>query len=182
MSPHHRRINEEGLEALVLAAVDPLPQPLPDGTLFPAAEALGNGIPVPERLGQVAPRRAGARLVENGFEEHPVAEDRRTPGGVFEVTQHRFDFGPDGIRDEETSCHNRSQKKIIGGEPIDISRIRQHALVYCRNCPRSWKKKCAHACFIDPGTGKFGEKAGWSLSFEAGNGYGTKKEGVDGCR
>ena len=97
MSPHNRRIDEEFLEAFVLAAVDPLPQPLPDGARFPAAEPLGNGIPIPERLGQVAPGRAGARLVEDGFKEHPVAEDRRTPGGVFEVTQHRFDFGPDGI-------------------------------------------------------------------------------------
>ena len=97
ISPHHRRINEEVREAFVLAAVGPLPQLLPEGARFPAAEALGNGIPIPEFLGQVAPRRAGARLVEDSFDEHPVAETRGAPGGGVEVTQHRFDFGPDGI-------------------------------------------------------------------------------------
>ena len=97
MSPHNGRIYEEGLEAFVRAAVEPLPQPLPEGTLFPAAEPLVDGIPVPEFLGQVAPGGAGARLVEDGFKEHPVAEDRGAPGGVFEGTQYRFDFGPDGI-------------------------------------------------------------------------------------
>ena len=128
MSPHHRRIDKEVLEAFVLALVDPFPQSLPDGALFPSAESLVNDIPVPERLRQVAPRRAGARLGEDGFDEHPVAEARGTPGGGFEVTQHRFDFGPDGIRDEETSCYDRSPKKIIGEDPINISRIRQHGL------------------------------------------------------
>jgi len=97
ISPHHRRSDEEGLEAFVLAAVDPIPQSLPEGARFPAAEPMGNGIPVPERLGQVAPGGVGARLVEDSFDEHPVAETRGAPGGGVEVTQHRFDFGPDGI-------------------------------------------------------------------------------------
>ena len=100
MSPHHGRIDEERLESFVLTAVDSLPQPFPEGTLFPAAEALVDSIPVPERLGQVAPEGAGTRLIEDGFGEHPVTEDRGAPGGVFEFTQKRFDFGPDGIRDE----------------------------------------------------------------------------------
>ena len=100
MSPHHSRIDEERLEAVVLAGVDPLSQSFPEGALFPAAEALVDGIPVPELFGQVAPGGAGACLVKDGFDEHPVAEYRRAPGGVFEVPQHRFDFGPDGIRNE----------------------------------------------------------------------------------
>ena len=97
MSPHHRRIDEEFLESFVLATVDPLPQLFPEGAFFPASEPLVDGIPVPERLGQVASGGAGACLVEDSFDEHPVAEDRGASGGVFEVTQHRFDFGPDGI-------------------------------------------------------------------------------------
>ena len=129
MSPHHGRIDEERLELVILAGGYPLPQPLPEGARFPAAEVLVDGIPVPERLGPVAPRRAGACLVKDGFDEHPVAEARGAPGGVFEVTQNRVDFGSDGIRKEETSRHDRSPKKIIGGEPIYISRIRQHGLV-----------------------------------------------------
>ena len=64
MSPHHRRIDEEFLESFILAAVGPLPQSLPEGARFPVAETLVNGIPVPERLGQVAPGGADARLVE----------------------------------------------------------------------------------------------------------------------
>ena len=55
MSPHNGRIDEERLESVVLAVVAPLPQSFPEGALFPVAEPLVNGIPVPERLGQVAP-------------------------------------------------------------------------------------------------------------------------------
>ena len=63
----------------------------------------------------------------------------RASGGVFEVTQNRFDFGPDGIREEEISRPNRDPKKVIGGEPINISRIRQRGPV-CRNILRVIEK------------------------------------------
>ena len=52
MSPYHRRIDEEFLEAFVLATVDPLPQSFPEGARFPAAEALGNGIQSPNASGR----------------------------------------------------------------------------------------------------------------------------------
>ena len=55
MSPHNGRIDEEFLETVILAGVDPLPQPFPEGVLLPAAEPLVDGIPVPERFEQVAP-------------------------------------------------------------------------------------------------------------------------------
>ena len=66
MSPHNGRIDEERLDVA------------PDGARVPAAEPLGHGIPVPERLGQVAPRRAGARL------ERTVSMNIRSlrPGGA----------------------------------------------------------------------------------------------------
>ena len=42
----------------------------------------------------------------------------------FEGTQNRFDFGPDGLRDEERSRPDRAPQKRIAGGPL--SRIHQH--------------------------------------------------------
>ena len=52
-----------------------------------------------------------------------LTTDRNLIHGVREFTQNRFDFGPDGIRDEGTSCPDRGPKKSIGGEPLTISQF-----------------------------------------------------------
>ena len=78
---------------------------------FPSAKALVDGVPVPELIGQVAPWGTGACLVEDGFDEHPVAEDRGAAGSVLEFAQDRLDFGPHDIRDEKTQGHDSSPKK-----------------------------------------------------------------------
>ena len=100
MSPHNGRIDEQLLEVFGGAVLYPLPKAFPEVALFPSAEALVDGVPVPELIGQVAPWGTGACLVEDGFDEHPVAEDRGAAGGVFEFAQDRLDFGPDSIRDK----------------------------------------------------------------------------------
>ena len=100
----------------------PLPKELPEVTLFPSAEALVDGVPVPELIGQVAPWGTGACLVEDGFDEHPVAEDRGAAGGVFEFAQDRLDFGLGGIRDEKTQGYENSPKKRASMVSLSISR------------------------------------------------------------
>ena len=41
-----------------------------------------------------------------------LTNDRNLIHGVCEFTQNRFDFGPDGIRDEETSRPDCAPKRV----------------------------------------------------------------------
>ena len=101
MRARNRRVDEQLLEPLIVDALEPLPEPLPQLALFPAAKAVVDGVPVAELIGQVPPRNPGACLVQDGFDEHPVAELRRAAGGVLELPQHRFDFRPQRITDQQ---------------------------------------------------------------------------------
>ena len=101
MRPHSGRIDEELLEPFITDTLEPLPEPLPQLALFPTAIAVVDGVPVAELIGQVPPRSPGARLVQDGFDEHPVAELRRAAGGVLELPQHGFDCRPQRITDEQ---------------------------------------------------------------------------------
>ena len=68
-------------------------------------------------LGQVGSWGCGVCLVEDGFDERPVAEHRGAAGVVLELAQGRFDFGPHGIGDGEVRDQDSSPKPIVDGEP-----------------------------------------------------------------
>ena len=105
------------MEPLIVDALEPLPEPLPQLALFPAAKAVVDGVPVAELIGQVPPRNPGACLVQDGFDEHPVAELRRAAGGVLELPQHRFDCRPQRITDQQaSSCALAEAGSVAPGE------------------------------------------------------------------
>ena len=87
MSAHAGRIDENLLESFIVSLWYPLPESLPDVALLPTAKAVIDGIPMAECIGQVPPWESGTRLVENGFDEPPVAEHRGAAGRVFDLTQ-----------------------------------------------------------------------------------------------
>ena len=50
-------------------------------------------LPIPETLGQIAPRNAGSISVENGFDEQPIIR-RRAPDMTFAARQTILDAIP----------------------------------------------------------------------------------------
>ncbi len=87
MSAQDGRIDEHFLEWFIVGLLSLFPEPCPEVALLPTAKPLINGIPMAEFVGQVAPWGSGTRLVEDGFDEHSVAEPWRGAGGVFALTQ-----------------------------------------------------------------------------------------------
>ena len=102
MRPYDGRIDEKVPELFIVDTLQPLPESFPQLALFPTAKAMIDGIPVAELAGQVAPWSPGAGLVQDGFDEHPVAEFRWAAGGVLEFPEDGFDLRPQCIADEQT--------------------------------------------------------------------------------
>ena len=76
----------------------------------------------PRRLVTLSPtqieRDAGARLVQDGFDEHPIAELRRAAGSVLEFPEYGFHFRPEYIADKQAECRDCSPKEAIAREPL----------------------------------------------------------------
>ena len=90
-------------------------EPPPDPGKPPALEALVDGVPVAEIVGQVAPRKAGAGAVKDGLEELAVGElrlgtDGRSLGGV----QQRFQDGPDSVTQDATHGDSPGKRRFTG--------------------------------------------------------------------
>src|SRR5262245_5714071 len=79
MRAHNRRIATEVACPGRGGRLETLPKLAPAPTPFPAAPAVVHRIPVSKRLWQVTPRRPGTGQVQNGFNDHPIAEHRGTP-------------------------------------------------------------------------------------------------------
>lgn len=80
--------------------LEPVEEPLPELALLPMAKEVVDGVPISELIGQVPPR-GRTRLVQDGFDEHPVAELRRAAGIVLEFLEHWLDFRPRRIADQQ---------------------------------------------------------------------------------
>ena len=63
---------------VVVIAGQELENPLENAALGPSVEALIDDLPVAKALGQIAPRDAGAKPEQNGFDEQAIVP-RRTP-------------------------------------------------------------------------------------------------------
>jgi hypothetical protein len=74
MSAHDGGVNHH---VLVVVIVGQEPEnPLENAALGPSVEALIEDLPVAKSLGQIAPRDAGAKSEENGFDEQPIVRRR----------------------------------------------------------------------------------------------------------
>src|SRR5277367_3619351 len=69
VSAHDGGVNHHVL-VVVIAGQEP-ENPLENAALGPSVEALIDDLPVAKALGQIAPRNAGAKPEENGFDEQP---------------------------------------------------------------------------------------------------------------
>jgi hypothetical protein len=87
------RIREHGLEEL-----------LPTAVTAPAAEAAGHGLPGAEALREVAPRRPGAELPEDGVEEAAMIPVRST-GARFGRREQGLHPRPLRVRQGMACCH-----------------------------------------------------------------------------
>ena len=67
MRPYNGRIDEQRAEPFIVEGLEPLPEPFPQVALFPTTEAVTDGIPVAELIGQVPPRGPDAGLVQDGL-------------------------------------------------------------------------------------------------------------------
>src|SRR5215510_16393499 len=89
MGTHNRRIDKEIACQRTGVRLEMLPELAPEPAPFPAAKAVIDRVPASKLLWQVTPGRPGAGKVQNGFNEHSVAEHRKTPS-------RGFDGGEDG--------------------------------------------------------------------------------------
>ena len=74
---------------VVIAGQEP-ENPLENTALGPSVEALIDDFPVAKALGQIAPRNAGSKPEENGFDEQPIVR-RRAAHMAFTTRQNVFD-------------------------------------------------------------------------------------------
>src|SRR6204780_5695745 len=64
--------------------------PLENAALGPSVEALIDDLPVAKALGQIAPRNAGAKPEQNGFDEQAIVR-RRAANMAFTARQNILD-------------------------------------------------------------------------------------------
>ena len=87
MGAHNGRIDKEVARQGTGLRLEVLPEPAPEATGLPAAKAVVDRVPVPKVLWQVAPRCPRAGKIEDGFNEHPIAESRGTASAGFDGSE-----------------------------------------------------------------------------------------------
>jgi hypothetical protein len=112
MRPHNCTVDEEVLSYMTAILLQALPELPPETTGLPAAEAVVHGIPVAKFGGHIAPGHAGAGNIQDGFDEQPITQFRRTAGLVFDGSESRFNLCPGGISDKHAYGHRRSPPRI----------------------------------------------------------------------
>src|SRR5262245_32568606 len=108
MGAHNGRIDKEVARQGTGLRLEMLPEPAPDATRLPAAKAVVDRIPVPKVLWQVAPRCPRAGQIEDGFNEHPIAEHWGTPGTGFDGSKDGGNLCPCRISQQQTYRHQVS--------------------------------------------------------------------------
>src|SRR5215467_8986989 len=141
MGTDNRRIDKELAGQRTGVCLEPLPELAPEPAPFPAAKAVRDRVPVSKRLWEVTPGRPRAGKVQQGFNEHPIAEYRRASSA-------RFDGGKDGghlrpglIRQQQTYRHEVSSRMYTmnGREKTypGIMNSSTRPSTACRHCPAS---------------------------------------------
>lgn len=103
MRPNDGRINEKIAHRLGVEALEMFPNSLPKAGSFPTAESFVGGSPTAKFFGQIAPRVSGSGLIEDGFDEHSVAEFWRAVLPFFEFTDKRFNRFPKFIANPQAT-------------------------------------------------------------------------------
>src|ERR1700723_4500510 len=101
---------------VVVIAGQELENPLESTALGPSVEALIDDLPVTKALGQIAPRDAGAKPEENGFDEQTIVR-RRTAHMAFAAWENVFDPIPLVVA-QGISSHRSAPPQA------DLSRVR----------------------------------------------------------
>ena len=118
MSAHDGGVNHH-VFVVVIAGQEP-ENPLENAALGPSVEALIDDLPVTKALGQIAPRDAGAKPEENGFDEQAIIR-RRAAHMAIAARQNVFDPTPLSSR----SPNRRIGRPLLGPTP--------HELDFCRS-------------------------------------------------
>src|SRR5258707_10918845 len=95
VSAHDGGVNHHVL-VVVIAGQEP-ENPLENTALGPSVEALIDDLPVAKALGQIAPRDAGSKPEQNGFDEQAVVRPPTAPI-AFSARQNVFDPIPLVVR------------------------------------------------------------------------------------
>src|SRR5215813_4961014 len=110
MGAHNGRIDKEVARHGTCLRLEALPQPAPDAPRLPAAKAVIDRIPVPKVLWQVAPWRPRAGKIQDGFNEQPIAERRRTASAGFDSSEDGGNLRPGLVSQQQTYSHEVSSR------------------------------------------------------------------------
>src|SRR5262245_52611386 len=110
MGTHNGRIDKEVARQGTGLRLAVLPEPAPDATGLPAAQAVVDRIPVPKVLWQVAPRYPRAGKIEDVFNEHPIAESRGTASAGFDSSEEGGNRRPSLVSQQQTHSHEVSSR------------------------------------------------------------------------
>jgi hypothetical protein len=119
MGTPERRSDEALVSQLTAARLSMVPEALPEGTRFPTAPAVIDGIPVAKVAGYIPPWNTGTSVIKHGFEDQTVTELRRTTGVVFDGPHTGCPFSPNGIGDHQASGQRQCPPPAkLRGKPI----------------------------------------------------------------
>ena len=121
MGAHDRRIDADLVGQLAAVWLHVWPEVLPEGTRFPTAKAVRDGIPVANVVGYIPPWNTSTSLIQHSCNAQTVIELRRTAGVVLNGPQDGFQVSPNGIGDHKTYGHRSFPPQAkFRGNPIAI--------------------------------------------------------------
>src|SRR5262245_1942989 len=108
MRAHDRCIDKEVARQGTALRLEAFPELAPDPAPFPAAKAVIDRVPVPKVRRQVAPRGPRAGKIEDGFNEHPIAECRGAASAGFDGGKEGGNLRPCRVSQQQTYSHEVS--------------------------------------------------------------------------
>jgi hypothetical protein len=116
-----RRIDEDRVGQLTAVVWQVWPAVLPEVPCFPPANAVLDGSPVINIVGEIPPGDPRASLIPHRFDAHPVMALRRAPGVVCHGPQDGFQFSPHGSGEHQTYGHRSFLPQAkFRGNPVVI--------------------------------------------------------------
>src|SRR5215468_9153761 len=110
MSAHDRGIDQEVTRQGTVLRLEAFPELAPDPAPFPAAKAVIDRVPVPKVRREVAPGRPRAGQIEDGFNEHPIAECRGAASAGFDGGKDGGNLRPGRVSQQQTYSHEVSSR------------------------------------------------------------------------
>jgi hypothetical protein len=110
MGADNRRLDKAVVRRGAGLRLEALPEPAPAAARCPAAKAVGDRIPGPKVLRQVAPRRPSPGERQNGLEKQPIRARRRAAGTRFQGGEDGRNVRPRPVSASPTDRHLVSSK------------------------------------------------------------------------